>query len=1029
MALNALGLYEALITEGLSERLGKAGGNVHMVRDALRPPEVPDRIALHLSQVVERAMDLMPDRDRAHRGVELARQIINLINQSIDDDSFAMERPVAPGEVLRAVQRLLPDGSAPTLAAPLTPLLDTTLLTNAPHEPRVGAQILSELDSSDSIDVVMAFVRWSGIRPLLDGLRRHCADGRPVRLLTTTYTGSTELSALEALTAAGVDVRVSYETGSTRLHAKAWLFRRSSGYTTAYIGSSNLTHQAQVTGLEWNVRVSGARNPAVVRQVEAVFEAYWSSPDFRPFVADEFRALSETNADADIAFHLPAIELRLEPFQQRLLEQIELARSQGHRRNLLVSATGTGKTVMAAVDYLHLRGRLPRARLLFVAHREEILERSRATFRVALHDPAFGELWVGGQRPRQFEHVFASIQSLAHADLALTDPDHFDVVIIDEFHHAAAASYQRLLAHLRPRELLGLTATPERADGLSILEEFDGRIAAELRLWDAIDQQRLAPFMYFGVHDQLDLREVGWIRGRGYDIEQLTNVITADHMVAGRILQQLRLKVEDPKRMRALGFCVSVGHARFMAEQFTKAGVSALAVWSDTPDDERRAALRLLAEGKLNILFTVDLFNEGIDIPAVDTLLMLRPTESGTLFLQQLGRGLRRSAGKPYCTVLDFVSQHRQEFRYEARFRALLGGRRQHVVEQIEQGFPFLPAGCHMELDPVAMDVVLKSIRSALPRAHAQRVAALAQWKGGRAPRLREFLEETGLELSDVLGHRMGWSGLLAAAGFSVAAAGPLELGLRAAVGRLQHIDDPERVALYEAWLAGAAPPNVSQLSTRHQRLLRMMVVSLVETPLAGKGSVEDGLRTLWEHPQVIAEMLELLDVLKGTQSHVTPDIVLVDEPLRLHASYSRLEILSAMNLGDGVGTPLWNSGVFWVGEARADLFTITLDKSGGRFSPTTRYRDYAISRDLFHWESQSRTRSASDIGHRYQNHQRLGSRVLLFARRTPDERAYYFLGPADYVSHEGDAPMGITWRLHHPLTEDLFADFAAAVT
>jgi HKD family nuclease len=321
----------------------------------------------------------------------------------------------------------------------------------------------------------MAFVRWSGIRPMFDVLKRHCEAGKRLRIVTTTYTNSTELRALDELASLGAEVKVSYDTASTRLHAKAWLFHRRSGYSTAYIGSSNLTHSAMITGLEWNVRVSGVRNPDVVSKMNAVFESYWASGDFVPFEREQFIKQTET-IEHDHDLRLSPVEIELRPFQERLLERVELAREAGRHRNLLVSATGTGKTVMAAVDYARLRGRLPRTRLLFVAHRKEILDQSRATFAHALRDASFGELWVGGQRPARFDHVFASIQSLSRSGLEAIEPSYFDVVVVDEFHHAAAPSYEALLERLKPIELLGMTATPERADGLDILRYFDGGV-------------------------------------------------------------------------------------------------------------------------------------------------------------------------------------------------------------------------------------------------------------------------------------------------------------------------------------------------------------------------------------------------------------------------------------------------------------------------------------------------------------------------------------------------------------------------
>ncbi len=1025
----ARGVYETLITEVLDERLRRLNAREHAIREALLPAEAADRIALHLGRLIARALADLPDDKRVVRGVALAREIVALIDAQITRGNAAPESPIEPGSMLRAIVGRLPDGTPHLLPRPLIPLLDTTLLTNAPGEPRVGSQLEAEIESADRIDLLMAFIRRSGLRPLLQALCRHCEAGRALRVMTTTYTGSTEAQALELLRKLGAEVRVSYDTSATRLHAKAWLFHRRSGFSTAYIGSSNLTHAAH-TGLEWNVRVSGARNPDVIGRVAAVFDSYWNSGDFVPYDPAQFADERERAAGPGPAMLLSPIELRLEPFQERLLEQVALARELGHHRNLLVAATGTGKTVMAAVDYARLRVVLPRARLLFVAHREEILDQCLATFRHGLRDPTFGERWVGGHRPRRFEHVFASIQSINAAGLADFDPCHFDVVIVDEFHHAAAPSYRVLLDHITPIELLGLTATPERSDGLPLLGWFDGRIAAELRLWDAIDQHRLAPFVYYGIHDGLDLRQIPWRRGRGYDVTGLSNLITANDMWARQVIDRLRERVDDPAQMRALGFCVSVDHARFMARIFNEAGIASTAVWGDSPDEERHGALRALAERRINAVFSVDLFNEGIDVPAVDTLLLLRPTDSPTLFLQQLGRGLRRSHGKDTCTVLDFVGRHRAEFRLDRRFQALLGGTRRDLKQQIERGFPFLPAGCHMELDRVATEIVLESLKQALPSRRPAKLEALRQLaRSGEGVSLRCYLEETAIELADIYGQKDCWSALCEDAGVAVQPAGPQEQELRRACGRLLHVDDPERIAAFQSFVERAVPPVLATMDERTLRLLRMLVAAVMGRALGKATTLAEACALLWQHPQVLAELRELLGELAGRVDHLHHRLeARPDVPLQVHARYTRIEILAAFGLGDTAKVAPWQTGVYAANEARADLLAFTLDKTSGNFSPTTRYRDYAISRELIHWESQSMTRAASETGRRYQNHVALGSSIMLFARLRSDDRAFWFLGPATYVQHESEMPMAVTWRLHHPLPGDLFSCFAAAV-
>lgn len=1023
------GLHEALVTEGVHALIDALPDPETAERRALTASETADRIAWHMGREIERSLADVNEQDRPRVGIEVARSLLKRLGELIAADPSAL--PVDPGTVLAAIASRRVDGGLEPIAQPMIPLLDTTLLTNAPGEPNLWNQLRSEIDSADRIDLIMAFIRRSGIAPLLDTLRHHTDRGRRLRVLTTTYTGSTEKAALDQLADLGAEIRVSYDLSTTRLHAKAWMFHRSTGFSTAYVGSSNLTHSAQVTGIEWNVRASAARNPTVIDKFDAVFESYWVGGDHVVYDPDQFEEeqIRAGRTDSGPRVILSPIEVRPHPFQERLLELIEVARTRGHHRNLLVAATGTGKTVMAALDYAALRDRLECSRLLFVAHREEILDQSMATFRHALRDPSFGEKWVGGARPTRFDHVFASVQSLNAADLDLLPPDHFDVVIVDEFHHAAAASYRRVLDHLEPVELLGLTATPERSDGLPILGWFDDRIAAELRLWDAIDQQHLVPFLYFGIHDGLDLTDIPWRRGRGYDVEALTNRYTSSDAWARLVVKQVSEHVE-PTSMRALGFCVSIDHARFMARHFNRHGIPAVAIWGDSPRSDREGALRDLAAGRVRVVFSVDLFNEGVDVPNVDTILMLRPTESPVLFLQQLGRGLRKARNKAFCTVLDFVGTHRREFRFDRRFRALLGGTRRDVERAVQSRFPFLPAGCNMQLDQKSTEIVLRSLREAIPSRWPARVNELRSLRRDRPELgLAGFLEESGLDLDDLYAANRGWSDLVEAAGGRIEPAGPAEVRLRRAIGRLLHVDDAERISAYRRLVAGPRP-DVSVFSERERRLVHQLIASLADQALTRDMTLQDGVDLLWSHPQVLAELAELLAVLGDRIDHLhQPLRTHPDAPLQIHARYSRLEILAAMGLAaDRARIAPWQSGVYEARPANAELLAFTLDKTSGSFSPTTRYRDYAISRTLIHWESQSMTREDSPTGLRYRHHERDGRTILLFTRLRADERAFWFLGPATYRGHVGEKPMAITWELDVPLPGDLYAAFAAAV-
>src|SRR5690606_8115764 len=456
------------------------------------------------------------------------------------------------------------------------------------------------------------------------------------------------------------------------------------------------------------------------------------------------------------------------------------------------------------------------------------------------------------------------------------------------------------------------------------------------------------------------------------------------------------------------------------------ANLPAVAVSAESAREERRQALQALAAGEIRIVFSVDLFNEGIDVPSVDTLLLLRPTDSPTVFLQQLGRGLRREPGKSVCTVLDFVGQHRKEFRMHRRYAALLGGGRKQIERTIEEGFPFLPSGCYMQLDAVASQHVLENIRQSLPNtwpARAQELRRVAE--ADPTVTLKNFLNQTGIELEDVYANNRSWSDLLETGGVGTLPGGPHETPLRRALGRLLHIDDALRIEHYRPFSEAPPAPDVGALDIRTRRLFHMLATVLTEAVLQSDETLQEAADLIWAHPQVLAELHQLLDVLSDRVQHVQqPLSTHPDVPLCIHARYTRRETLAAFASGTNHKVPEWREGVRWLPEARVDLLAFTLDKTSGHFSPTTRYRDYAISPTLLHWESQTGPREASETGKRYQAHEANGSVVLPFARLTTDDRAFWLLGPATYVSHESERPMDITWRLSNGLPRDLFARF-----
>ncbi|SDL17645.1 Superfamily II DNA or RNA helicase [Nonomuraea maritima] len=1008
------GVYQHLITRELGGRLRAVHDRELIDRRSLDLADSHETLARHLGALTRRALRSVRgenDTVRLARQVEIVNRIAGLIGELVPEAASPDELVEASEELLGLARGRDAAGQVRFPARPVIPLTGSALLVNGRGQPEIGHELKRELASADRVDLLCAFVKWNGVRVLAEAIEEFIARGGRLRVVTTTYIGATDRLALDRLAAMGAEIRVSYDTRMTRLHAKAWLFHRGNGLSTAYVGSSNLSQTALSHGLEWNVRLAQAEQPHLIDTFTATFDDYWGDPSFEPYDpaqdADRLdRALSAERAGGrPVVLDFAHVDVRPYSYQREILDELAAERQIHDRwRNLVVMATGTGKTVVAALDYRDLHRAGKAQSLLFVAHRAEILRQSLLTFRQAMRDETFGELYVGGSRPEQWRHVFASIQTL-HAN-PLPHPDRFDMVIVDEFHHSEAATYRQLLSAVRPKVLLGLTATPERADGQDIKHWFDGRIAAELRLWEALERGLLAPFQYFGVHDGTDLRQIGWRRGQGYDLAALSNVYTGNDRRAAVVLETLQRKVGDVGRMRAIGFCVSIDHARFMADRFTQAGLPSVAVTAHSPDGERAQALRDLRDRRINAVFTVDLFNEGVDVPEIDTVLFLRPTDSATVFLQQLGRGLRLADDKPCLTVLDFVGHQHKQFRFDRRYRALTGASRTGIAREIEQGFPTLPAGCVIDLDRDVRRLVLENVRQALNLNWRDLSRELRELGDLSLP---EFLRETGLDVEDLYRRsRQGWASLRHSAGFDPA---PPDKELGRAFGRMLHIDDVERLTFLSDVLAGRKPQ-----SPRELRLLAMLDAMLWggTEPMSG---MEARLARLTGARA--AELGELTEVLRSGLRHVASPLDHV-VPLRVHARYSKNEVLAAF----GIDKPAhMREGVKYVPEHRADLFFVTIDKSEDAYSPTTLYHDRAISDELFQWESQSTLRLSTATARRYLTGE---STVHLLIRQSKRDEGlgappYTYAGPMRYVSHEGERPIRFVWRLDHPLPPEVF--------
>ena len=1018
------GLYDQLVTRHVREFLDlQAAQGLKSSIEELEENDYPDYLARHLIRQIKAVLRAVPAEDRKRRQIELANTLLDFARTQ--ETSIETDAVDQAGQVLRAIY-----SGAVAPVPPSTPLSVTSLLMNALDEPRLGFELEREMATADRVLMVVSFVQWRGWQRLKSAFHSLAERNVPIRLLTTTYIGATDFRAIEELSRLpNVELRISLDGRRRRLHAKAWLFQRDNGFSSIYVGSANLSGPALEDGIEWTVKLSEVEAPHIVERFRGAFDSLWCDEEFETFRPDDEAFCRRVKQSLEYARQGPGrqdsgppvfFDLRPHPYQQATLDQLEAERvDRGHFRNLVVAPTGTGKTLVAAFDYNRQPFIGPRPRLLFLAHREELLRQARDRFRHVLRDESFGELLGGGEEPSSFDHLFATIQSFRSRGLLESQgADHWDYVVLDEAHHVPADSYREIVSSLRPRILLGLTATPERMDGESILPWFDHRIADEMRLWHAIERQYLVPFDYYGVHDGIDLSGLSWSRG-AYAVSELEQHYLGNTRRANLIVKEFCEFYGDWHLARGLGFCVSVAHAEFMAESFRQAGIPALAITSESPAEERAQATSLLRNREVNVLFTVDLYNEGVDIPEADCVLFLRPTESSTVFLQQLGRGLRLDTGKTSCLVLDFIGNQRREFRFDQRFLALLGGTRQQVIREIESGITRLPGNCYFRLDKESRKVILENLKAQLQANRARMVAELRALASqlGRRPTLIEYLTETRYELSDVYKQSIGgWYALLNEAQFLTEPPTEPDIKLIKQFRHLLHIDSIQRLRLYLDLLSGTTV-EAETLTAFEKRMVQMLTFRLLQGEAKQqRDEWEAGLTRLRQHGGAKAEFKELCDaLLDSVKLHSDENPTLGDCPLFLHRQYTRDEILVGLGLAKLVGTFNTQTGRFWIEALNTEVFFVTLDKSEKTFSPSTRYEDFALSPTRFHWQSQSTTSENSPTGQRYVHQQENGARFLLFVRPKRED-AFLFLGPLHYVSHSGSRPMSIYWNLDYPM-------------
>lgn len=1038
------GIYEELVTKLVAHKINELDKNTyHINKTKIDKAEAAIILAKHLSSIIKRALEFVNGENQLELQIAIANKIIQFLKEELHKEDFNNDLIEVEGEILKAVFTKI-DAHFSDFdlhlkeITPYTRLTHSELFTGGNVGLSLESELKKEILSANRIDLLVSFIKFKGIIILERELQEFTKRGGKLRVITTTYMGASDYKAIQLLSKLeNTEVKISYNTGNERLHAKAYLFYRNTGFHTGYIGSSNFSRSALTDGLEWNIKITTKEVSHIIDKFQKTFDSYWQSDDFELFDDSIHKeklvaSLNQGKISKTTDINYSLFEVKPYPFQLEILEKLEVERSVHERnRNLVVAATGTGKTVISAFDYKNFRQSKKSSKLLFLAHRKEILTQSLATYRGILRDNNFGELWVDGMEPTNYEYVFASVQTLNNRIEHLTlSPEFFDYIVIDECHHLTANSYRATINYFKPKILLGLTATPERMDGGDIQEDFHNRIAAEIRLPEALNRKLLCPFQYFGISDSIDLSSFGWERGR-YIASQLTNIYTANDRRVSEIIQALEKYTKDTTEVRALGFCVSMEHAKFMAEKFSLAGFKADYLTS-AKNQNRDLVRSQLLNKEINYLFVVDIFNEGVDIPEIDTVLFLRPTESLTIFLQQLGRGLRLAENKDCLSVLDFVGNARPEYNFENKFRALIGKTTTTVHKEVEDNFPHLPLGCSIVLEKKAKEIILENIKSATSLNRNQIINKIRNFRHQTTLQLslKNFTEFNNISIQ-ALYKRGSWKRLCQEAGV------------------IDFIDTTNEKEIYSAisnkWLSSSSTSyfkfilklakdnfqvSVSELNPNEQTMLLMLHYD-VWKKAGGFESIEESIRAIGENRVFVEEMIEVLEILEDKIDFKEIEIQLpYNQPLKVHARYTRDQILAAFGLSTFDRKSPSREGVAENTALNTELLFINLVKSEENFSPTTMYDDYAINEYLFHWQSQNSAAPDTSKGMSYIKHQENKKKILLFVReKAKDEHGntmgYVFVGEGNLKEHYGAKPMNIKWELNEPLPHYLWNDAA----
>lgn len=890
-------------------------------------------------------------------------------------------------------------------------LYQTKLILNKPGE-KVLDTLLSDMEDCEEFKFSIAFITEGGLASIIGMLESLARKRIPGKILTTDYLNFSDPKALKRLSQfPNIELRVYHGD----FHTKGYIFKKRNLYN-AIIGSSNLTQTALCTNKEWNLKITSTEQGNIIDKMLDEFECLWNQGTkvddlwLENYQCSYQKAKTiHTKVSEEEAQYQFEKELQPNKMQQAALQSLDGLRRMGKKKALLISATGTGKTYLSAFDVAQVKPK----RLLFLVHREQILKQAQQSFERVIGDRVTYGILSGNHKEVEADYLFSTVQMMSKPECYQQfSPDVFDYIIIDESHRSGAASYQRILNYFHPQFLLGMTATPERTDGINIYELFDYNIAYEIRLQEALEMNLLCPFHYYGIADMT------FDNGKKMaDYEQLPLEHKIDEKRVDYIIEKLEFYGYSGERVKGVVFCSKTKEAQMLSEKFNQRGYHTVALTAKHQVEEREAAIRRLTqnetEGALDYIFTVDIFNEGIDIPEINQVVMLRETESVIVFIQQLGRGLRKCIGKEFVNIIDFIGNYRNNYMIPIALTGGETGNKDTNREKVYQGTS-LPGCSTVYFDEIAKERIYQSINQAKfnKSFFVEKFKKLKE-KIGRVPLLVDFYKEKDIDPLLLLQYKNYYEFLLGIGENADILSEQAILYLTFVYSQLANGQRPHELVILKQLLTTShvSKENVIQIlhkdfSLNHEEESIESAIRVLEghflvgttklTEVTLIGNDEGQLYLLPElstllHQNYFKRLWEdALDLGLLRYREIYSDLY-KDTKFKLYEKYSRRDVCRLLNWDKNEEATV-NGYPSSPKKGSIPLF-VTYHKNE-EINESTKYEDRFLNQDIFSWMSRTRRTMSSKEIKNILNSKEEATSIHLFIKKNDSEgKSFYYMG------------------------------------